>query len=191
MNKNIMTISLTVFALCIAPVWAEEKEIPMEELPAVVLSAAKTACPDGMIKEASKETDDGVTAYEVEMMVGKLGCDLKISAEGTLLEKEQQIAVKDLPRKVAGTLKKFTDIDVKKAELVQEKDQDAFYELNVEINEQAFELKINKAGKILEIESKGKKHDDDDEHEGDDDDAEHGEHEGHSEHGEHKGHDHN
>ena len=167
MNGNMIKISLAALAIGASSVWAGEKEIEIEQLPAPVLAAAKTACPDGVIKEAAKEKEDGVVAYEVEMMVGNMGCDLKIAPDGTLLEKEQQVAVKDLPQKVAGTLKSFAEATVQKAERVQEKDEAAFYEINVVMNGQAMELKINEAGQIIEVETKGKKHDDeeDDEHE--------------------------
>lgn len=168
MNGIRLKISLAALAMGGVAAWAGEKEISIEKLPGPVMAAAKTACPDGVIKEASKEKEDGVVTYELEMMVGETTCDVKIARDGTLLEKEQQVAVKDLPKKVAGTLKRFADIEVKKAELVMEKDEDAFYELDVEISEQDFELKISKQGKILEIE--GKKSDEDDEHEEKDND---------------------
>jgi hypothetical protein len=165
-------MGMVTMAMGIATVWAGEKQIKADQLPAPVLAAANEACPDGTIKGIDKEKDDGVVAYEVEMMVGEMSCDLKIAVDGTILEKEQQMAKADLPKPVQATLSNFADIDVEKAELVKEMDKDAFYELDVEISEKAFELKISEKGKILEIESKGKKNEkeDEDEHENGDKD---------------------
>ena len=168
MNNTMIKIGIATLAMGTVAAWAGEKEIEADELPVAVLAAAKTACPEGVIKEASMEKEHGVVAYEVEMKTGKTGCDLKIAADGTVLETETQVAQADLPKKVKATLAKFKDIDVEKAELVKEKDQAECYELDVEINDQDFELKISAKGKILELESKGKKHDEDE-----DDDGEH------------------
>ena len=169
MNRTTIKIGIAMLAMGTVAAWAGEKEIEVDELPVAVLAAAKTACPKGVVKEASMEKEHGVVAYEVEMKVGKMGCDLKIAADGTLLETETQVAQADLPKKVKTTLAKFEDIDVEKAELVKEKDEAAFYEMDVEINDQDFELKISEKGKIIGLESKGKKKHDEDE----DDDGEH------------------
>ena len=171
MNVNYMRLGL-VMLLGITPIWIGAHEVDADDLPPAVLSAVKGACPDGTIEEILKEKCDDVMVYEVEMKLGRMGCDLKIASDGTLLEKEQQIAPKELPKKVKATLAKFKELKIRKAERVKEKDEGVFFELDVVLGEQVFELKITKKGMITEIEFKGSKHaDGDDDDDADDDDG--------------------
>jgi hypothetical protein len=69
------------------------KDIPVEQLPAAVRDAARKACPQGWIDEVSVETENGTTVYEVEMSLGGEDCELEITADGTVLKKDDCPAV--------------------------------------------------------------------------------------------------
>ncbi|VGO20990.1 PepSY domain-containing protein [Pontiella sulfatireligans] len=157
MSGKVIRLGLAALAVGAVSAWAGGKAIKADQLPAAVVAAANAACPGGTIKDIEKEKDDGAVVYEVEMTAGGKGCDLKIAADGTVLETEQQVAVEDLPKKVQATLASFANAAVKKAELVKEKDAAALYEINIVMTGQAMELKINEKGQIIELETKGKK----------------------------------
>ena len=176
MKTNMIKIGMAALAMGVVTAWAGEKEIETDQLPSAVLEAAKSTCPDGLIKEAAMEEEGGIVLYEVEMMVGTMGCDLKLAADGTVIEKEQQVAPDALPEKIKATLGMFEELKIMKAEHVEEKDDGVFYELNVMLDGQGVELKISEQGKIIEIEAKDKEsgededYNDDDDGEDDDDD---------------------
>jgi len=64
----------------------ENKAPDLKILPAAVLDAFKTAYPKAVIKGTSKETEKGVTYYEIESVDGKLNRDLLYTADGKAAE---------------------------------------------------------------------------------------------------------
>lgn len=148
-----MTKAITVMMVILAMgVVNAEENIPTSELPAAVAAAVKTTCPDGTIHEVEMEKKDGKVEYEVELMVGKKSCDLKIAADGTVLEIEKQMDLSELPEAVQNTIALFEGAEIEKIEQVQE-DGATSYEVVVELDDEEFELELSKDGKILEMES--------------------------------------
>jgi len=177
MNRNRILIGLVVLVTAAANMASagegeHGRKNEHDKLPAAVLAAVKTACPEGIIKEIELEKEDGQKVYEVELMVGAKSCDLKIAPDGTLVEIERQVDPAELPPKVQATLALFSNSKVVKAEQVQEEGKTSF-EVLLKMNEQSFELELSAEGIILEQELKGHDDDDDDDDEDDDDDDEH------------------
>ena len=70
---------------------AEEQEVALKEVPKVVKKAARKAVPGIKFTEAEKETtEEGVTVYELEGIADGKEYELKISADGKVLEKETE-----------------------------------------------------------------------------------------------------
>lgn len=64
-----------------------EETIPVEEVPAPVMTALKTRFPSARIKKVEKVTESGAVAFEFEL--GKAAKkEVKFSADGRLLEAE-------------------------------------------------------------------------------------------------------
>ena len=83
-NRNSYVVALLgVAVVCGA------RDLPVEQLPAVVRDAAQKACPEGWIDEVSVETEHGKVVYEVELNLGTEDCELEIAEDGTLLKKEK------------------------------------------------------------------------------------------------------
>ena len=74
-----------------------EHTIPGTRVPAVVRDAFRHAYPTAHATKYSTEVENGKTVYEVESRDGDVHRDLLISAEGTILEVETQVALADLP----------------------------------------------------------------------------------------------
>jgi uncharacterized membrane protein YkoI len=131
-------------------VLADEKKIPIEDLPKAVLKAAKKAFPEAKIVGAAKETEDGETIYEVMMKQDGKSIDLAIEEDGEIEEVEKEIAVEDLPRAVINAArKKFPTGKIEKVEEVSDEDDNVVYELTIETkDDKTVEVVFSPNGKI-------------------------------------------
>jgi len=66
-----------------------EQEIDVEDLPAKVVAAIEKKFPEGKITEAEMEVEDGVTVYEVEVEDGDDEFEVEVSADGEILDIEE------------------------------------------------------------------------------------------------------
>lgn len=152
---------------------ADEEKVALKDVPKAVLDAVKAKFPKAEIKHASKEVEDGETLYEIETELDEHGVDLALKANGTIVEIEKEIAVKDLPKPVADAVAaKHPKAKIEKAEEIVEFEdgkEKKSYEVAVEVGEKDMELKITPDGKILkakeleeddEKDEKGEKDDD-------------------------------
>jgi hypothetical protein len=118
-------------------------------LPPAVLNAFKTAYPNAVIKGTSKETEKGVTYYEVESVDGKLNRDLLYTADGKAAEIEEAIAASDLPAVVQQTLaKEYPGAKILKAERLTKGDQKLF-ELRIQFKDKKMGVTIDPNGNII------------------------------------------
>lgn len=67
-----------------------EEILAMEDLPPAVLETVKTESAGGEIKELALETEDDKTFYEVEFEKDGKEHEVKINADGTVLERETE-----------------------------------------------------------------------------------------------------
>jgi hypothetical protein len=128
----------------------KEAVVDLKILPPAVLAAFKTAYPNAVIKGTSKETEKGVTYYEVESVDGKLNRDLLYTADGKAAEIEEAILPADLPAAVQQTLaKEYPGYKIIKAETLTKGDVKQF-ELSIQVKEKTMGVTIDPAGKIVE-----------------------------------------
>jgi hypothetical protein len=129
---------------------AKEEVVDLKILPEAVLSAFKAAYPNAVIKGTSKETEKGVTYYEIESVDGTLNRDLLYTADGKAAEIEEAIAASDLPAAVQQTLaKEYPGAKVLKAEKMTKGDQKLF-ELRIQVKDKKMGVTIDPNGKIVE-----------------------------------------
>jgi len=134
----------------------EEKEearpatVDLKILPPAVLAAFKASYPRAAIRGTSKETEKGVTYYEVESVDGKTNRDLLYTADGKAAEIEETIAPEALPAAVRQTLAgEFPGGKVLKAEEMT-KDGRKLYELRIQLKDKKKGVTIDPAGKIIQ-----------------------------------------
>jgi uncharacterized membrane protein YkoI len=77
------------------------------QLPAPVTAAFTKAYPGAKIRGTSKETEKGKTVYEVESVENGKARDLIYSADGSVIEIEEEMNPADLPVPVTASLKKL------------------------------------------------------------------------------------
>lgn len=145
---------------------ADEEKIPLQDVPRAVLDAVKTRFPNGEIKSAEKEVEDGQTSYEIALRDGGHAIDVALSANGAIVEIEKEIAVKDVPKPVASAVAaKYPGATIRKAEEIVAykggKEEKSYEVVVAESGKKSVEVKLSADGKIV-------KHEEDDEDEGDD-----------------------
>jgi uncharacterized membrane protein YkoI len=124
--------------------------VNLSVLPPAVLAAFKTAYPKAEIKGASKETEKGVTYYEIESVDGKMNRDLLYAADGKVVEVEEAVAPGALPAAVLKALgKAYPGYKILKAEDLV-KDGQKLFELQIQVNGKKTGVTIDPSGKIIQ-----------------------------------------
>jgi len=66
----------------------DEEQISLDEVPGAVKATILKEAAGAKIEEVERETDDGRTIYEAEFIVNGQEIEIKVAADGTLLEKK-------------------------------------------------------------------------------------------------------
>ncbi len=162
--RSLLRFSLAAFLVTILaiPARAASHDLPLDQVPAAVMKAVKVKFPTATVEEATKEEEDGVTIFELTIEVGEDDIVVSLKEDGTILEIEKEIEVKDLPPAITAAIKaKYSKADIESAEEATKGDV-VTYEVTIETDETTRNLVLDKAGKILEDEEQM---DDDDEDE--------------------------
>ena len=130
---------------------ADEEKVPLDKVPVAVMNAVKKKFPAAKIEEAAKEVEDGKTTYEIGIEQDERDITVSLKEDGTILEIEKEIAVKDLPSAVTGAIAaKYPRATLKKAEEVTEGENVTYEVIVVPESKKAREVALDRAGKILE-----------------------------------------
>ena len=87
-NVSAISLSLLLLGACAS----NEVEVPLSEVPDVVLAAAREARPGIELTEAELETEDGVQVYELEGELDGVEYEIEVSPSGEVLEIEAEDA---------------------------------------------------------------------------------------------------
>lgn len=124
-------------------------DVDLKILPPAVLNAFKTAYPKAVIRGASKETERGVTFYEVESVDGKMNRDVLYTAGGKAVEVEESTAPGALPAAVLKALDEaYPGYEILKAEELT-KDGQKLFELQIQVNGKKTGVTLDATGKII------------------------------------------
>ena len=95
-TKYLIALSLSLllifaFAACSNPAPASAEEITVDQAKEIAITHAGIAAADANFLKTEKDTDDGVTQYEIEFIVGDMEYEYKIDAvSGEILEESQE-----------------------------------------------------------------------------------------------------
>jgi uncharacterized membrane protein YkoI len=130
---------------------AAEEKIPLDKVPAAVMKAVKKKFPSAKIEVAEKNVEDGKTTYEIGIEQDDRDITVSLKEDGTILEIEKEISVKDLPTAVTGAIAaKYPRATLKKAEEVTEGDKVTYEVIVVLESKKVREVVLDRAGKLLE-----------------------------------------
>lgn len=76
---------------------AAEKSLQLKDLPAAVQRTVQDTLKGGEIKNIGKETEKGVSQYEVETMLNGKHRDFNVDSKGTLLVVEEEASIDSIP----------------------------------------------------------------------------------------------
>jgi uncharacterized membrane protein YkoI len=152
-SSRLMMILLALALILSGIAAAQDKPktgaVDLKILPPAVLKAFQAAYPKAVIKAASKETENGLTLYEVESVDGQINRDLLYTADGKATEIEETVAPENLPAPVKQTLaKEYPGAKVLKAEILT-KDGIKLFELSIQAKDKTVEATIDPQGKII------------------------------------------
>jgi uncharacterized membrane protein YkoI len=135
----------------------QEQRISPDQVPQKVMDALKARFPGAEITSVEKENEGGKVVYDFEFKVKGHKYESDIDENGTMLEFEKEIPVKDLPAAVTRALKaKYPGATFKEAmEVNRVTGKDAkldHYEVTIRANGKSKEVTVSLDGKKIEEE---------------------------------------
>jgi hypothetical protein len=132
---------------------AQEKKIKRSDLPPAVEKTVAAQSEGATIKGFSTEKEKGETFYEAEMTVNGHSKDVLITADGTVVEVEEQVALDGLSAEVkAGLQAKASVGKILKVESLTKRGKLVAYEAKIETNGKKSEIQVGPDGKPLDHE---------------------------------------
>src|SRR5437899_11976981 len=150
--------------LAVAATQAEDKVDP-DKIPKVVMDTLKSKFPKPEITKCTKEKEGGAVVYDIEFKQDGRKCEADIKEDGTMLNFEKEIALKDLPEAITKAVeKKYPKSTLKEAmEVTEIKDKKEVmdgYEINLQTaDKKDVEVVVSPDGKIKEDSGEKKKDD--------------------------------
>jgi len=141
--------------LAVAVSQAEDKVDP-DKIPKAVMDSLKAKFPKPEITKCTKEKEGGAVVYDIEFKQDGRKCEADIKEDGTMLNFEKEIALKDLPEAVTKAVeKKYPKSTLKEAmEVTEIKDKKEVmdgYEITLETaDKKSVEVVVSPDGKIKE-----------------------------------------
>lgn len=158
--RNLLSAAVVaMFVLAGSVARADDKE---KEIPKKVMDALKAKFPKAVIDKWTKEKEGDAVVYDIEFKENGRKCEADIKEDGTIVNYEKEIAVKDLPKAVVETVEKkypkatLKDImEVTEVKGTEEKLEG--YEITlVTADKKEVEVVIAPDGKVLEDSSEKK-----------------------------------
>ena len=147
--------ALALIACSAAAVASEERGSTIKDIPQPVLEAVhevlQKVYPAATEFEYEEESVDGKIAYEVQFKDKGKKFELLYSADGALIETEEEIRISKLPKAVVKSIKKeHPQAKLKEAEQILNPDGTVrAYEVEFSDSKKVFELEIDPSGVIL------------------------------------------
>ena len=153
MKKYYLAVFAADILLFTGTASAQERKIKRSELPPAVEKTVAAQSAGATIRGFSTERENGQTLYEVEMTVNGHGKDVSMTANGSIVEVEEQVAMDSLsPEVKAGLQAKAGKGKILKIESLTKKDKLVAYEAQVVTNGKRSEIQIGPDGKPLDHE---------------------------------------
>jgi uncharacterized membrane protein YkoI len=153
MMKNYLAVVAAGVLLLAGNASAQEKKISRSDLPPAVEKTVAAQSAGATIRGFSTEKENGQTLYEVEMTFNGHSKDVSMTADGSVVEIEEQVALDSLsPEVKAGLLAKAGKGKILKVESLTKKDKLVAYEAKVETDGKKSEIQVGPDGKPLDHE---------------------------------------
>jgi len=134
--------------------WADEK-VPLDKVPEKIMGAVKGRFSEPELLSVEKETEDGNIVFDVELKEKGRKFEMDVKEDGTIIEIEKQIAVKDFPeagvKAVEAKYPQATIAEIMEVDKVQGKTETSdHYELLLELaDKKTHEVVVSLDGKAV------------------------------------------
>ena len=153
MMKNYLAVVAAGVLLFAGNASTQEKKIKRSDLPPAVEKTVVAQSAGATIRGFSTEKENGQTLYEVEMTFNGHSKDVSMTADGSVVEVEEQVALDSLsPEVKAGLLAKAGKGKILKVESLTKKDKLVAYEAKIETDGKKSEIQVGPDGKPLDHE---------------------------------------
>ena len=154
-TQYLMIAALGTLLAVLGQANAGEKELSKDQVPKAVIDAFENSYPNAKELKFEKEMFEGKAAYEVEHKENGREYESMYSADGTLLQKEEDIDGELLPERVAQAIKKeYPNAKIKEVEKIMKPDNTVTgYEVEIIAPGKEAELELDVNGNILKTEN--------------------------------------
>jgi len=149
--------------LAVAVAWADDKKpekITLDKAPKAVQDSFNARFPGGEVTSLTKETENGKVVFDIELKHKGRKYEMDVQEDGTVIEIEKEVALKDAPAALAKTVDakfpKATIKDIMEVNMVKGKvETPDHYEVTVETaDKKTEEILISLDGKSVHTEKK-------------------------------------
>lgn len=133
----------------------KEEEISPDKMPAKAREALMKQAAGAKLGKCSHEKEDGVELFEADWTVHGLVCSATVTADGAIVEIEEQLAAKDVPAAVEKAAARMFPGD---KGVVVEKRITVTYEVKGKVKGKEREVVLNAAGKRVEKDEGDEEH---------------------------------
>jgi uncharacterized membrane protein YkoI len=150
-DATLKLIGVVAVALLFAVgAFAQEKKIKKSDMPAAVQKTVDEQSKGATVKGYSTEVEDGKTLYEVELTVNGHSKDVSMTADGAVVEVEEQVTIDSLPAEVRDGLKNKAGAGkITKVESLTKQGKLVAYEAQVLTSGKKSEVQVGPDGKPL------------------------------------------
>jgi len=150
MNMPVFAGMLVFIVLAAAGGSAQEKKLKKSDLPPAVQKTADEQSQGATVKGYASEREDGKLLYEVELVVNGHTRDVTMSADGAVVEVEEEVNLKSLPPAVQqGLQKKAGAGKIGKVESLTKRGTLVAYEAHVLTGNKRSEVQVGPGGESL------------------------------------------
>ena len=151
-NLTVLAVATAVL-LSLSALSSYADDVSLSEVPQAVRTLIERETKGFDIDDIERDKDDGKIVYEVDAENDSGEMKLKIAADGTLLEIEQEMGPENLPEAVRNAIKKsFGEVYFEDIEKRYRKGSVIVYRIEAETDELKIDLKIAEDGKIIDKE---------------------------------------
>jgi hypothetical protein len=127
-----------------------EHSVKMKDLPAAVQQTVREQSRGAKIRGLSVETENGVTNYEVELLVNGHGRDVLIDPSGAVVSVEEQVALASLPADVRSAIVRSAGGGrIVIVESISKGGSVEAYEAHVKRGRKTVEIKVGPDGQLI------------------------------------------
>jgi len=154
-RKSGLSVALLMLTMIARAEEDKAKKISLDKAPKAVRDAINNRFPDAEVNSIEKENEGGKVVFDVELKHKGRKYEMDIEEDGTIVEIEKEVALKDVPKALIRNVKaKFPEARIKEVMEVNkvkgQEEKPDHYEVTIETaDKKTREVNVSLAGKII------------------------------------------